>query len=240
MGLHLCYDLSLPATTSERDVLAVVARLHAYAETLGCERLTPIVQVAPKDSIPPGAFAFPDLADFFRLSASILGDPHDNDWYPIASPREGQWITAIGFALVPGARCEGATFGFAAPSPIDAADWPPTAHVYTDWHWHCCCKTQYASIVSDAHLIRSHLLLVALLEEAARLGITIEVRDETGYWQTRDTAHLVRQVRDMNRIVAAFAGAVHDAISPTAKVGGEIFDHPEFEHLEMERGESRA
>lgn len=88
----------------------------------------------------------------------------------------------------PGDRCEGATFGFAAPSPADSPEWPRHAHVYTDWHWHCCCKTQYASVVSDAHLVHCHLPLVALLEAAARLGITTEVRDETGYWATRDTA----------------------------------------------------
>lgn len=233
MGLHLCYDLSLPGATPERDVLAVVTKLNAHAATLGFAKLTSIVHVAPDDPVPPAALSFPVLTDFFGLSASFLSEPHDEDWNPLAA-REGQWCEAIGFVVHPGDRCEGATFGFVAPSPVDSPAWPRNAHVYTNWHWHCCCKTQYASIVSDAHFLRCHLSLVALLEEAARLGIAIEVRDETGYWETRDTDDLLRRVREMNGIVARLAGAVHDAISPEAKVEAAIFEHRDFEHLEME------
>jgi hypothetical protein len=233
MGLSLCYELSLAGKTSALDVLGIVTKLHAHAATLGFEKLTPIVRVAPGEHVPPPALAFPVLTDFFELNASYISEPHDEDWYPVA-PRDSQWSTAIGFAVHPGAHCEGATFGFAAPSPVESPEWPPNARVYTDWHWHCCCKTQYASTISDAHLLRCHLSLVGLLEEAARLGITIEVRDETGYWETRDTQELLKQVHDMNCIVARFAGSLHDAISPAMKVEGAIFEHPEFEHLEME------
>ena len=233
MGLTLHYDLSLPGKTSERDVLGIVTNLHAHAETLGFAILTPIVHVAPGAPVPPAALSFPAFTDFFELSASFLSEPHDEHWYPVAS-KEGQWCKAIGFAVHPGDGCEGATFGFAAPSPVDSPEWPRDARVYTDWHWHCCCKTQYASVVSDAHFLRCHLSLVELLEEAARLGIAIEVSDETGFWETRDTEDLLRRVREMNGIVARFAGAVHDAISPEAKVEAAIFEHPEFEHLEME------
>ena len=233
MGLHLCYDLSLPGETSERGVLRVVTKLHTHAATLGFAKLSPIVQVAPDDSVPPGGLSFPVLTDFFGVSASILGDPHDENWNRV-DQRERQWCKAIGFVVHPGDRCEGATFGFAAPSPVDSPEWPRNAHVYKDWHWHCCCKTQYASVVSDAHLIRCHLSLVELLEECARLGITIDVRDEAGYWETRDTDELLKRVHDMNRLVARFAGKLHDVISTSANVEGAIFDHPEFEHLEME------
>ena len=38
----------------------------------------------------------------------------------------------------------------------------------------------------------------------------------------------------MNRIMAHFAGALHDAISPEHSVQAAIFEHPDFEHLEME------
>jgi hypothetical protein len=233
MGLHLCYDLSLPGDTSELDVVGIVTKLHAHAATLRFAQLTPIVYVAPGDPVPPAALAFPVLTDFFGLSASILGDPHDENWYPVAS-REGQWGKAIGFVVHPGDRCEGATFGFAAPSPVDSPEWPRNAHVYADWHWHCCCKTQYASVVSDAHLVRCHLSLVELLEEAARIGIAIEVRDETGYWESRDVGELLKRVHEMNRLVARFAGSLHDAISPSLQAEGAIFAHPEFERLEME------
>lgn len=45
---------------------------------------------------------------------------------------------------------------------------------------------------------------------------------------------LLKRVHDMNRLVARFAGSLHDAISPAAKVEGAIFEHPGFEHLEIE------
>jgi hypothetical protein len=45
---------------------------------------------------------------------------------------------------------------------------------------------------------------------------------------------MLKRVHDMNSLVAHFAGKLHDAISPSAKVDGAIFAHPDFEHLEME------
>ena len=104
-----------------------------------------------------------------------------------------------------------------------------------EWFWHHCCKTQYASVVSWDHLIRCHLSLVALLDYAIERGIDVVVRDEGHYWETRDTASLVSEVDYMNKVVAALAGRLGDAIERTGHtVGAPIFEHREFEHLEME------
>ena len=89
------------------------------------------------------------------------------------------------------------------------------------------------------HLIHCHTTLVALLEEAIRLGFDVTVRDETHYWETRDTARLLAEVREMNRVVARIAGALHDAVGDKAHTAGAIFEHPEFEELET-RGRSEA
>jgi hypothetical protein len=97
-----------------------------------------------------------------------------------------------------------------------------------------CCKTQYASTVSDEHLIRCHLALVSLLEEATRLGLQATVRDETHYWKARDTKRLVEEVHQMNRIVARIAGRLGDALPPGLVLGGGITGHPRFEDLAME------
>jgi hypothetical protein len=88
--------------------------------------------------------------------------------------------------------------------------------------WHTCCKTQYASVVSDEHLIRCHLSLVSLLEAAAGIGVGVTVRDETHYWETRDTDRLIEEVHRMNRIVAKLAGRLGDAVGEGFKVGGSI------------------
>ena len=57
--------------------------------------------------------------------------------------------------------------------------------------------------------------------------------DETGFWESRDTAVLVASVRRMNHIIAACAGKLSDEM-PTLKVDASIFEHPEFEWIEME------
>jgi hypothetical protein len=236
VGLHLCYDLHLPAATPEARIVSLVGGLHECAAKLAFDRLTPIVRVEPEDPVPQNGWSFPDLSDYFRVIASITSEPYTNEWYPAGKRSETARTTAIGFAVHPGQRCEGAAFGFAAPSPVDAADWPANARVERDWHWHHCCKTQFASVVSDANLLRCHLGLVAILDEAVRLGIAVEVRDQTGYWENRDTAQLLGKVHEWNGIIARFAGAFSDAVPSSAgEVGGAILEHPEFEHLEMER-----
>jgi hypothetical protein len=131
----------------------------------------------------------------------------------------------------PGDRCEAATFGLAWVPPTDEDANRLHDEPYI-WHWHTVCKTQYASVVSDEHLIRCHTSLVALLDHAPTLGFDVTVRDETHYWETRDTNRLLAEVGEMNRIVARVAGALHDAIGEQAYVGGAIFEHREFEELE--------
>ena len=91
--------------------------------------------------------------------------------------------------------------------------------------------------MSDEHLIHCHTTLVALLDEAIQLGFEVTVRDETHYWETRDADRLVAEVREMNRIVARIAGAMHDAVGEEARTEGAIFQHPWFEELESEPGE---
>lgn len=237
MGLSLCYEMHLPALTSEDDVSRLLDRLHAFSGTLGFEALSPIVRVAEGESTAHRGLAFSDLTKFFRVIAPIVAEPHDGDGYDILPRGEGSRKSALGFVVAPGRKCEAAPIGFVAPPSAAELALCAGKDVPAGWYWHWCCKTQYASVVSDEHLIRCHLGLVALLEEAARLGVRTEVRDETGYWQTRDTAHLVREVHRMNGIVAAFGGALSDAISPAADVHGAIFEHPDFEHLEMQNGE---
>lgn len=87
--------------------------------------------------------------------------------------------------------------------------------------------------VGKDHLVFCHTSLVALLDYASELGIDVVVRDETHYWETRSTEALVEEVRAMNRIIASFAGALSDAMGDEHHLQAPIFDHPEFERLEM-------
>jgi hypothetical protein len=93
-------------------------------------------------------------------------------------------------------------------------------------------------------LLRCHGALVAALEAAQAVGFELRVRDETGYWESRDSEQLTRNVRDMNRLVASFAGRLTDAVraagADSRGIQGEIFKHPDFERLEMPPGAQAA
>jgi hypothetical protein len=81
--------------------------------------------------------------------------------------------------------------------------------------------------------VRCHTSIVALLDEAVRLGFDVRVFDEGEYWDTRDVATLVGKVDDMNHLIAGLAGALYDKLHPDVGLEAPIFDHPNFEHLEM-------
>ena len=133
---------------------------------------------------------------------------------------------------MPGEHCEPAVFGFVAPGLRNGT--PEDDLQPGEWFWSGCCKTQYASIISDDHLVKCHVGLVRVLEHASTLGITVSVEDETGYWEHRSTKKLIEAVTDMNRLIARFAGALDNRLGDEHRLDAPIFDHPEFEHLEME------
>ena len=223
MGLSLCYRLILPGHTSVDDVRAKLTALKEFATTAGFEKV-----------LGPSEYTAEELAerndrDFVRIVASTLcGDPPD---FYGTKPGES---CALAFAVAPGDECEPATFGFIAPgSRIEAISPDDDLHP-GDWFWSACCKTQYASLISDDHLIRCHVGLVRVLEHASSLGIRVAVEDETGYWKHRSTDTLVNVVRDMNRLIARLAGEMDRRLGEEHRVDAPIFGHPEFEHLEME------
>ena len=141
---------------------------------------------------------------------------------------------ALTFLILPRAQCEAALFGFIRPGSRRTYDAVEFDGHPGDWFWAAFCKTQYASMISTEHLLACHLGLVRVLDHAATLGIGVEVHDETGYWEHRSTELLVAAVTDMNRLIARFAGALGDQIGDDHSVEAPIFDHPDFEHLEME------
>jgi len=136
--------------------------------------------------------------------------------------------SVVGFAVAPAAHSEPATFALTRLH----------GSTIIGWRGHCCCKTQYASVLGDENLIRCHGSLVLLLDIARMLGFEIDVRDQTGYWESRDPRTLIDAVAKMNRIVARLAGvftdAMRDATGDSTQVGGAIFDHPDFERLETD------
>lgn len=216
MGLHLNWELRLPGSLSREEVIVYVRDLRAHALTLGFDEISPLLDQVEPDNIET-------LRGYFWLWAKIIARPNPE----LDSTLLGDVPTAVGFGIHPGRRCEAANFGFMHRVEPDGSN--------AEWFWHHCCKTQYASAVSWDHLIHCHTSLVALLDYAIERGIDVVVRDEGHYWETRDTVRLIAEVDYMNKVVAALAGRLGDAIERTGHaVGAPIFEHREFEHLEME------
>lgn len=223
MGLTLHYTLRLPGTHAPEDVDRVLSMLHAHAQASSFDVVTdPTILSAA--SFDPEAES---VNEFLRLMVSVMEELSETE----TPPRLALADTARGFMVAPGDGCEAATFGFLRRTDEDGAN--------PEWHWRCSCKTQYASVTSDEHFVKCHKSIVAFLDHAISLGVEVEVFDEGEYWETRDEQVLIAEVKKMNRIVAALAGRLSDAIGDEHDVQAEIFRHPEFEHLEVERPDDR-
>lgn len=241
MGLHLCYELRLPVGVPEDVVAARVAKLRECILELPFAAVSDLIRLTERElaELPRlRGLAFERLEDVAHITASFtheelyartIGLP-PNEWYQRVTLPPGLSTVAYGFGIAVGRGSEPAALGVVQLA-LPSGELSP-------WQWHCCCKTQYASVHGDDHLLRCHSALVAALETARSLGFGIEVRDETGYWESRDPRQLVRAVADMNGLIARFAGDLTDAVrgagADSRGLQGEIFQHPDFERLEMD------
>lgn len=223
MGLHLCYRLILPGDTAVDVVRQKLEALREFASTVGF-----------KDVLGPSEYTVDELVELDHrdivagIASTVYGDPPD--FYGVAAGGS----CALAFVIVPGDECEPAAFGFIAPGSRQEPFSPEDDLHPGEWYWSACCKTQYASLISDEHLVACHAGLVKVLDHAGTLGITVQVNDETGYWDHRSADMLIERVGDMNRLMARFAGALSDKLGDAHSVEAPIFDHPDFERLEME------
>ncbi len=218
MGLHLNYELRLPASATVEEVGQILVRLRDFALALPFKSVTEIYRPEPGrcDSRRGG----------LRLLASVIAKVFVDDTPPLIADID----LVRGFSVIPGNGCESAAFAF-----MPRAD---QRGKHADWFWHSSCKTQYASVISDAHLVACHGGLVKLLDHAIALGVSAVVRDETHYWETRDEQRLITEVHNMNRIVASLAGKLSDRAGvANGRVEAPIFGHPRFERLEMGQDE---
>ena len=95
-------------------------------------------------------------------------------------------------------------------------------------------KTQYASLHGWEHFRRCHTAIVDFLAALRPLGFDVKISDEGGFWPRRSERTLREKLDQMNRIGAAFAGAMKDANQGEGAIQSPIFTHPQFERLEAE------
>jgi hypothetical protein len=236
MGLHINYELALPAAATETEAQAFLVDLRAACEALGASKVGPIMELTERDLAEGDQRYAPWTTERFAW-AFARGSRESRDGRRTGDANNER--AALVFFLYPGEGSEAAALGLVSPTTWGAAD-AERADLQGRWYWYGHCKTQYASRVSEEHLVHCHLVVVKALEAAARLGATLEVHDETGYWETRSVDRLLVSVRNMNRIVARFAGAFHDAVGGAHSVESPIFEDPDFERLESEPLDKRA
>jgi hypothetical protein len=226
MGLTLHFSLALPSTTPRDEVTDRLRQLRSAATRLPLERVGPLTITSPS-SLGSDPENRDPLSGMFKLWAWLQLDP------ATTGVSEETLPDAVGFAVLLGAQAEAAVLGLAWIPPVDD-NWHLLPDEPSSWRWHSACKTQYASNESEDHFVTCHTTLVALLDEAVRLGFAVDVTDEGEYWEWRDVDRLRSRVRDMNGLIAQLGGALHDAIGQDHSVEAAIFEHPEFERLEME------
>lgn len=80
--------------------------------------------------------------------------------------------------------------------------------------------------------------MVALLDEAEKLGVLGKVSDEGGFWETRNLERLTKAVGEQSAMLASVFGALKDAMAKASGGAGmlaaPIAAYPNFEHLEAE------
>ena len=235
MGLTIHYELRLPGETTDAAAVHHLQRLHDYALTLGAKVVVPVLTFNGAELSKPGEEWESGTVEWLiHVFTEVMRMYRDG---AVVDIEDRQRLAAASFLVYPGEGSESATFGLVRPfltekptelSHIEKAD------DWKYWYWQSFCKTQYASTISEEHLLLCHRMVISVLDEAKRIGFDVTVHDEGEYWDTRDAELLLSHVRNSNRIIAHLAGALHDAISPEHSVNAEIFAHPDFEHLEME------
>jgi hypothetical protein len=147
----------------------------------------------------------------------------------------------IAFETEPGDGCEPANFGLCQfPSELSHPEFGKVKTKLKGWSWHSFCKTHYASDPRYGGLpnfLRCHLGVVALLDEAQRLGVLGSVSDEGDFWETRNLERLTKEIGEQSAMLAGWLGVLKDAMGQAAGAGtveAPIAGYPNFEHLEAE------
>ncbi len=232
MGLtiHYCLHADAPNADAARQL---VEQLHQAAMDLPFAEVRDVVELASDST------RFEDAqhgnAKWLLVQAMHLVESE-------AGQAMVQPDQVVAFTAWPGPGCEVANFGLCRyPATIGIAG-KTVATGVDGWHWESFCKTQYASNTAEGgieNFLRCHLLIVKLLDHAERLGILKQVKDEGGYWQSRDVAALTREIGRWNQFVAGIAGQFKDGLGDDFLA--PIRDYPDFEHLEAKgRGPSEA
>jgi len=226
MGLTIHYRMTTELT-NPMDVRKLVATIRQHALDL------PFTEVG-------------EVKEFVGAETNFRSGDEEDRWLKIQSSgyvAAGRGMLAVAPLHVialptwPGEGCEPANFGFCKypaffPSPTNGKRVPT---MLSGWCWSGFCKTQYASDPKAGgveNFLRCHLCVVKMLDFIKQTGlVTVDVKDEGKYWNTRNLMALGKEVGEWNDLVA---GMVSEFRTEAEGKGIEapITGFPSFEHLE--------
>jgi len=211
MGLTVSYRLALPEGRSPLEVLERIRRLALDLPVGGVTEMQHFAGAQCDIDVvgPADPWHWPLIT---ALGVPVEVPPPDvRSYFFDTDTLRGHMVPAVEmhvFSVDPGAECGSALFGLARYAvPVtelySGQGDPPPVTPAGGWAWRGFCKTQYASNVSEAHFLRCHLSLIALLERAREVGCLTRAGDDGRFWESRDVPRLLRELRQMNAFVAA-------------------------------------
>ncbi len=242
IGLTIHYQLA--TSGNEAHALKLVQQLHQAALDLPLERVGDITEFRG-DQCDWNQRAKDDPHRWLLIQACTHIELPAEPW----EKREGVTretdvlpLHVIAFETEPGGGCEPANFGLCQfPSEVSHPEFGKLQTKLKGWSWRSFCKTHYASDPRCGGLpnfLRCHLGVVALLDEARRLGFLGKVSDEGEFWETRSLERLTKEVGEQSAMLASFLGALQEAARQAsdgaARLEAPIAGYPNFEHLEAE------
>src|SRR5438093_1103915 len=227
MGLTVYYDWK--TKTDLPSARRLIAKFRAIALKLPFDEVSEIREQDPPD----GKSVFLPYDDSYRQGGLYLSRTRgDGDQETVHVPA----LHALFFYVhVQGA--ESAPIGLASHPPVvlhredvikrnkdgterqrllgrgDPIEFPTQRRGY--YSWHSFCKTQYAGnpkLGGEANFLKAHLSLIELLDQIGAAGVSVRIRDDSGYARHRDVDRLLRSLRDWNAVVATFAGSIQYAL----------------------------
>ena len=223
MGLSIHYQIRLDSG-DRATARELVRTMHRHARELA--RAGKVERVLPTSSA---------ADDLDRFASLYITRPDPDDPHTI----RGVAVPPVEGTIFPvdlGEGCELLWLGLCRyPANVKQDERDIPTKFDRGWRMQGACKTQYASRQGWEHFRRCHTTVIALLRQCAALGARVRIADEGGWWPRRSDATLRQKVDEMNGIVAAFAGAMKDAVDEGGpKIAAPIFAHPQFERLEAE------
>jgi len=217
MGLTIYYKLSVAENLSPAVVRELVSRAGLYAKKIGCAEAGAVM---PVDNDTPETF--------WHVQYERQGER-----FVRSIPAKHGWVVNVW----PGEGCESALFGLCRYPRTTRVPALVSTGAGSGWIFNNYCKTQYASEHGWEHFVRCHKIILSILKFWRQMGVTVEVSDEGGYWETGSEEKLRAALESYNGLIAAVAGAFKDASDASGKGGSvesPIFARGDFERLEAQ------